>query len=163
MARNKVSGYLTDGHEKWIDFSGKFWNRECVCWYSEKAFANQYRKWCAKVGSRFSAEKTVSIYAHASSQVNTLPMTDTIKCLVTHAAAQLNTIKETIFAIQHESEIGGMRRFDRKQSLVAFAGVDTPPCQSGTFVSKNSHISKRGSPRLRKTLSQIMSSFSNHV
>ena len=31
------------------------------------------------------------------------------------------------------AEIGDVRRFDRKQSLVAFAGVDAPPCQSGTF------------------------------
>ena len=28
------------------------------------------------------------------------------------------------------AEIGDVRRFDRKQSLVAFAGVDAPPCQS---------------------------------
>lgn len=106
-------------------------------------------------------------------------MTDSIKCLVTLAVSQLNTIIETISVIQHEmltlaaqlpeypvvmrmfgvgpvlgpqlmAEIGDVRRFDRKQSLVAFAGVDAPPCQSGTFESKNRHISKRGSPRLRK-------------
>ena len=56
-----------------------------------------------------------------------------------------------------------MRRFERKQSLVAFAGVDAPPCQSGTFESKNRHISKRGSPRLRKTLFQVMSTIIQHA
>lgn len=159
---------------------------------SEKAFTNQYRKWCAKTGYRFSVEKAVAIYAHASSQVNTLPMSDAIKLLVTHAAVQLNTIIKTISTIQHQmltlasqlpeypivmrmfgvgpvlgpqlmAEIGDVRRFDRKQSLVAFAGVDAPPCQSGTFDSKNRHISKRGSPRLRKTLFQVMSTLIQHA
>ena len=182
----------TDGHEKWVDFAENFWHRECVCMKSEKAFTNQYRKWCAKTGYRFSVEKAVAIYAYASSQVNTLPMSDAIKLLVTHAAVQLNTIIKTISTIQHEmltlasqlpeypivmrmfgvgpvlgpqlmAEIGDVRRFDRKQSLVAFAGVDAPPCQSGTFNSKNRHISKRGSPRLRKTLFQVMSTLIQHA
>ena len=61
------------------------------------------------------------------------------------------------------AEIGDVRRFERKQSLVAFAGVDAPPCQSGTFESKNRHISKRGSPRLRKTLFQVMPTIIQHA
>ena len=182
----------TDGHEKWVDFAGKFWHRQCVCGNSEKAFANQYRKWCAKAGYRFNAEKAVAIYSHAGSQVDTLPMSSAIQSLITHAVAQLNMIIETISAIQHEmltlasqlpeypivmrmfgvgpvlgpqlmAEIGDVRRFHCKQSLVAFAGVDVPPCQSGTFESKNRHISKRGSPRLRKTLFQVMSTIIQHA
>ena len=182
----------TDGHEKWVDFAGKFWHRQCVCGNSEKAFANQYRKWCAKAGYRFNAEKAVAIYSHAGSQVDTLPMSSAIQSLITHAVAQLNMIIETISAIQHEmltlasqlpeypivmrmfgvgpvlgpqlmAEIGDVRRFPCKQSLVAFAGVDAPPCQSGTFESKNRHISKRGSPRLRKTLFQVMSTIIQHA
>lgn len=182
----------SDGHEKWIDFAARFWHSECVCRRSEKAFIDQYRKWCTKAGYRFSEEKAASIYAYAASQVNTLPMTNAIKCLVTLAIAQLNAIIETISRIQHEmltlasqlpefpivmrmfgvgpvlgpqlmAEIGDVRRFDRKQSLVAFAGVDAPPCQSGAFESRNRHISKRGSPRLRKTLFQIMSTIIQHA
>lgn len=61
------------------------------------------------------------------------------------------------------AEIGDVRRFARKQSLVAFAGVDAPPCQSGAFESKNRHISKCRSPRLRKTLFQIMSTIIQHA
>lgn len=181
-----------DGHEKWVDFAKKFWHRECVCGNSEKSFTNQYQKWCVKAGYRFSVEKASSIYAHAASQVNTLPMTDSIKGLVTLAVSQLNTIIETISVIQHEmltlatqlpeypimmrmfgvgpvlgphlmAAIGDVRRFNRKQSLVAYAGVDAPPCQSGTFESKNRHISERGSPRLRKTLFQVMSTIIQHA
>lgn len=54
------------------------------------------------------------------------------------------------------AEIGDVRRFPRKQSLVAFAGVDAPPFQSGKFESTNRHISKRGYPALTKALYQVM-------
>lgn len=182
----------TDGHEKWVDFAAKFWHRECVCGSTEKAFINQYRKWYGKAGYRFSKEKAVSIYAHAASQVSTLPMADAVKRLVTLAVDQLNTIIKTVSSIQHEmltlasqlpeypvvmqmfgvgpvlgpqllTEIGDVRRFDRKQSLVAFAAVDAPPCQPGSFESGNRHISKRGSPRLRKTLFQVMPALIQHA
>lgn len=55
------------------------------------------------------------------------------------------------------AEIGDVRRFTHKGALVAFAGVDAPPFQSGTFDSKNRHVSKRGSPHLRAALFQVCS------
>ena len=55
------------------------------------------------------------------------------------------------------AEIGDVRRFYNKKCLVAFAGIDAPPFQSGAFESKNRKISKRGSPILRKILYQVMS------
>lgn len=61
------------------------------------------------------------------------------------------------------AEIHDVSRFNRKQSLVTFAGVDVLPCQSDTFESKNRHIPKRGSPRLCKTLFQIMSTIIQHA
>jgi transposase len=61
-----------------------------------------------------------------------------------------------ILGPQLMAEIGDVRRFTRKQSLIAFAGVDAPPFQSGAFESKDRSISKRGSPSLRKTLFQVM-------
>ena len=54
-------------------------------------------------------------------------------------------------------EIGDVRRFTSKRALVAFAGVDAPPYQSGNFESKSRRVSKRGSPLLRRTLFQICS------
>lgn len=55
------------------------------------------------------------------------------------------------------AEIGDVRRFTHKGALVAFAGVDAPPFQSGTFDSKSRQISKRGSPHLRKILFTVCS------
>ena len=50
------------------------------------------------------------------------------------------------------AEIGDVRRFKSKKALVAFAGIDAPPFQSGNFESKSRHVSKRGSPHLRRTV-----------
>lgn len=55
------------------------------------------------------------------------------------------------------AEVGDVRRFSHKGALVAYAGVDAPPYQSGTFDAKNRHVSKRGSPHLRKVLFEIAS------
>jgi len=48
------------------------------------------------------------------------------------------------------AEIGDIRRFHSGKALNSYAGNDAPPYQSGQFESKNRHISKRGSPALRK-------------
>ena len=54
------------------------------------------------------------------------------------------------------AEIGDVRRFVRKQSPVAFAGIDPAPNDSGDKYGRNSGTTKRGSPYLRKTLFNIM-------
>ena len=63
----------------------------------------------------------------------------------------------TITEPQIIAEIGDVRRFTHKGALVAFAGVDVPSFQSGTFDSKNRHVSKRGSPHLRAALFRVCS------
>jgi len=45
------------------------------------------------------------------------------------------------------AEIGYVRRFYKEGALVAYAGLDAPPYQSGSI---------RGSPLLRKTLFEAM-------
>ena len=54
------------------------------------------------------------------------------------------------------AEIGDVRRFKNAGSLIAYAGIDAPPYQSGQFEATNRHISKRGSKYLRKTGYEIM-------
>ena len=54
------------------------------------------------------------------------------------------------------AEIGDVRRFHSKKALVAFAGIDAPPCQSGQVNVLSRSISKRGSPALRRTLFLVM-------
>ena len=54
------------------------------------------------------------------------------------------------------AEIGDVRRFERKQSLVAFVGIDPAPSESGDYCSRSNRTTKRGSTYLRKTLLNIM-------
>jgi transposase len=56
------------------------------------------------------------------------------------------------------AEIGDIRRFQSGKSLIAFAGIDAPPYQSGQFTATNRQISKRGSSLLRKTGYEVMMS-----
>ena len=57
------------------------------------------------------------------------------------------TLGATIF-----SEIGDINRFDKPKQLIAYAGIDPSVKQSGAFVGTQSHMSKRGSPYLRRAL-----------
>lgn len=61
------------------------------------------------------------------------------------------------------AEIGDVRRFPHKGSLVAFAGVDAPPYQSGGFAASHRSISKHGSPCLRKALFIVMQVLLEHA
>lgn len=49
-----------------------------------------------------------------------------------------------------------MRRFKDGKSLIAYAGIDAPPYQSGQFERTKGHISKRGSRSLRKCGYEVM-------
>lgn len=56
------------------------------------------------------------------------------------------------------AEIGDVRRFKNAGSIIAYAGLDAPPYQSGQFEATNRHISKRGNKHLRKTGYEVMKS-----
>lgn len=56
------------------------------------------------------------------------------------------------------AEVGDIRRFKNAGSVIAYAGVDAPPYQSGQFEATNRHISKRGNKYLRKTGYEVMKS-----
>ncbi|MDE6088349.1 MAG: transposase, partial [Oscillospiraceae bacterium] len=60
------------------------------------------------------------------------------------------------------AEIGDVQRFRNKHSLIAYAGIDAPPYQSGAFHASERKISKRGNPYLRKTGYEIMQSLIKH-
>ena len=174
-----------DGSEKWVDFVATFWHCECVCGLSEKAFTTKYRKWCKKHGYNFSEEKALGIYASACGHVGIMPKTNTTKLLVEQAISQLQATSAALVALKQEmqslasylpespvvmemfgvgptlgpqlmAEIGDVRRFHSKKALVAFAGIDSPPYQSGQMNVCGRSISKRGSASLRRTLFLVM-------
>ena len=61
------------------------------------------------------------------------------------------------FGPQLIAEIGDISRFNHREALTAFAGVDPGVNESGKFKSTSNNASKCGPSRLRKTLFLIMS------
>lgn len=175
-----------DGSQKWVDFIATFWHVDCVRSASQTAFAERYRKWCKRHGYNFSAVLAEQIHREAREMVALVPKSATTKLLVQEAASQLTSLSRTAEVLRAEmsrlaallpeypavmdmygvgeslgpqlmAEIGDIRRFVGKQSLVAFAGVDPMPNQSGAKETRSNKTSKRGSPYLRKTLFVLMS------
>ena len=180
------SSARADGSEKWVDFIDAFWHVQCVSDLSLNAFSTKYLKWCRKHGYNFSEEKALEIHKGVREHVAVMPKSDTTKLLVKQAVAQLRTVSSAKAALQNEmealaaslpeypvvmdmfgvgpklgpqlmAEIGDVRRFHSKKALVAFAGIDAPPYQSGQMDVRSRSISKRGSASLRRTLFLVMS------
>ena len=175
-----------NGHEKWIDFVLKYPHSECISRKSLSVFSKSYLFWCHKHGYRFSESKVKEIHEFACNCSPSLHFDESTSLLITNAISQLNCIAETLANLSNEmnrlasalpeynvvmsmfgvgsvlgsqliAEIGDVSRFHNKRALVAFAGLDAPPFQSGNFNAQSRSISKRGSASLRKTLFQIMS------
>jgi len=79
----------------------------------------------------------------------------------THFLTTITGISDVIACVIL-GEIGSISRFERPEQLVAFAGLDASVHQSGDFNSNRTHLSKRGSPYLRRALWQAAFVASNH-
>ena len=126
------------------------------------------------------------IHAEASGHICVMPKSETIKLLVEQAVSQLKATSAAIAVLKREmqslasrlpeypavmsmfgvgpslgpqliAEIGDVRRFYSKKALVAFAGIDAPPNDSGDVIGRHKSISKVGSSSLRRTLFLVMS------
>ena len=175
----------TNGHEKWIDFIIKFPHLDTVAGLSLSAFITKYQSWCRKYKYQYRKSKAVQIHEFAREQNASSCQSETMSLLVIKSAEMLNSTLDTLFSLRTEmeqlssqlpeystvialygvgpvfcaqliAEIGDVRRLKSSKSLVALAGIDPPPNQSGTVDIRSRSISKRGSPQLRKTLFQIM-------
>ena len=174
-----------DGTQKWVDFTHDFWHVDCVRKVSQNVFTERYRKWCKRNGYNFSQSKAEEVYNLAKNAVVLVDKSDFTKLLVQQAADQLTAISSSVETYRAEmnrlasmlpeypfvmamygcgestgpqlmAEIGDVRRFATKKAIVAFAGVDPSPNQSGDKSSKSNKTTKRGSHYLRKTLFNVM-------
>jgi len=177
-----------DGRKKWVDFSTTFWHCECISSMGSGAFTERYRKWCKRKGYNFSAAKADDVYISALGHWTTLPKSTGAKLLITSAADELNAVSrvlatvkaevirlamelpewETVFsmygvgeitAAQLMAELGDVRRFKNRSSVIGFAGIDPEVNQSGSYSRESNPTTKRGSPHLRKTLFQVVSTY----
>ncbi len=172
--------------DKLGDFVEKYWHYNNIVKMSEKKFCEDYSKWTKKKGYHANETKAKDIYAMAKSGITTIrsDMAST-KMLIKEAVRVLKEINQAlenilkqmqeiakelpeyetvrnmpgvgnILACKLIAEIGDVRRFHNASALIAYAGIDAPPYQSGNFTGTNRKISKRGSALLRKIGYEVM-------
>jgi len=118
--------------------------------------------------------------------IGVMPKSETTRLLVEQAVSQLRATSTALAALKHEmqslasmlpeypavmdmfgvgptlgpqliAEIGDVRRFYSKKALVAYAGLDAPPNDSGDVTGRHKSMSKIGASSLRRTLFLVMS------
>jgi len=172
--------------DKLCDFVEEYWHYDNIIAMSEKEFINDYCRWVKEKGYHRNPAKAEAIYQMACEGIPTLPSnTPSTKMLTLEAIRVLREVNKTLQAILSQmqvlatalpeysvirtmpgvgdvlaprliAEVGDVRRFHSGSALVAYAGIDAPPFQSGTFTGTKRNISKRGSSLLRKTGYEIM-------
>jgi transposase len=179
------------GRDKLADFVEKYWHYDNIRKKSERQFVESYLNWAKKKGYHRNQNKAAKIYSMAKEGIPTLPADQTTKMLVIQAIEVLRRVDETlntILARMQEiakalpeypvvrsmggvgdvlapkliADIGDVRRFHNSKALIAYAGIDAPPYQSGQFTGTNRNISKRGSSAIRKTGYEVMRVLKSH-
>lgn len=182
----------TDSYsQKLEEFIKRYIHFDNIIEMGEENFTADYCKWAKEKGYHSNERKAAQIFALAQNGIPTLPNSVSTQIAVSEAVKLIQSINEsrnTILAQMNEfcktlpeyavirempgigdklapriiAEIGDVRRFKNKHSLIAYAGIDAPPYQSGTFNASERHISKRGNSYLRKTGFEIMQSLVSH-
>lgn len=172
--------------DKLCDFVEMYWHYDNITSKSEKQFINSYKSWAKKKGYHQSESKALTIYTLAHQGIPTLDSNaPSTKMLVLESVRVLREIEKTLTIILSQmqdlaktlkeyevvrkmegvgeilaprliAEIGDIRRFYSGKALIAYAGIDAPPYQSGQFIGTQRRISKRGSSTLRKTGYEVM-------
>ena len=178
-------------NHKLTEFVSRYIHFKKILDMGEKKFTADYCKWAKKKGYRCNERKAAEIFALAQNGIPVIPDSQSVRIAVSEAVRMIHSIEEsrnTILAQMQEicntlpeysvvkdmdcigdtlapriiAEIGDVRRFRNKHSLIAYAGIDAPPYQSGKFNASERHISKRGNAYLRKTGYEIMQSLIKH-
>ena len=178
--------------DKLLDFVEKYWHFDIILEFSEYEFVEDYLNWCREKGYQASPSKASSIYELAKQGITTLNSKNlNTKKMILESIGVLKKINKTLTSILSQmdeyakkmpeysevrkmggvgdklavkliAEIGDIRRFHSAKALIAYAGIDSPPYQSGQYLGAKRRISKRGSPLLRKIGYEVMKNLKSH-
>lgn len=155
-----------------LDILEKFYHPSLVLKYSENSFFTIIDKLAQKRGVRTSARISTYLYSLSQNILSARPQNSSTKlvikaCIDTirgleeateNILTQMDEIASTLPEFEIVSsmtgvgkktrsrliaEIGDISRFNNANSLIAYAGIDTPPYQSGNFYATERHITKR--------------------
>ena len=154
---------------------------------SQKKFLNKFDRWAKKKGYQFHSSTPTKIYELASSGIPTVPFDDSCVLIIENLVNTLITIDKglnDILTRMHQlasslpeydvvlnmsgvgytlapliiAEIGDVRLYRSKKSLVCAAGIDVPPYESGQFKASHRVITKKGNSNIRRHLYLVMNS-----
>ena len=182
----------SNNRDKLSDFVEKFWHYDLITSMSCEEFVKAYNDWAKEKEYHQSNSKAVQVYELASNGIPTLPSSlPSTKMLVLEAINTLRTIDGSLHTILSRmkelakslpeystvrsmggvgdtlapkliAEIGDVRRMHSAKALIAYAGIDPPPHESGQFVGTKRQITKKGSSTLRKVGYEVMRVLKSH-
>ena len=172
--------------DKLIDFLEKWWHKDLVLEKTEEEFVEEYKTWAKEKRYHPNVNKAKTIYKIAEDSISTQPSHNSkietnireginlikqINQILKNILSQMIEISEPLeeyqeakkfsgisekLAVQIVAELGDLRKFKNKKSLISFIGIDAPPYESGNFKADQRKISKRGNAILRKVGYQAM-------
>ena len=181
-----------NGKDKLSDFVERFWHFDLITTMSLEKFTEEYLAWAQEKKYHRSKSKAETVYELASSGIPTLSSsTPSTKMLVQEGVSVLRTVDSSlsliltrmqelakslpeystvremggvgdVLAVKLIAEIGDVRRLHNAKALIAWAGIDPPPYESGQFIGSRRKITKRGSSTLRKVGYEVMRVLKSH-
>ena len=178
--------------DKLSDFVERFWHYDLITSMSLEEFTNEYILWATEKKYHRSRSKAEEVYELASGGIPTLSSsTPSTKMLVQEAVSVLRAVDSSLSNILTRmkllaktlpeystvramggvgdtlapkliAEIGDVRKLHNAKALIACAGIDPPPYESGQFVGSNRKMTKRGSSTLRKVGYEVMRVLKTH-
>ena len=182
----------TNDKDKLSDFVEFFWHFDLITSMSREEFIEKYLIWAREKKYHRSRSKAEAVYDLACSGIPTLSSnTPSTKMLVQEAVSVLRAVDSSLSNILSRmqslakslpeyttvremggvgdvlapkliAEIGDVRRLHSSKALIAWAGIDPPPYESGQFVGSKRKITKRGSSTLRKVGYEVMRVLKSH-
>lgn len=170
-----------------LDIYKKYYHPSLVLSKSKSSFVKDVEKISKKTGHRIGTRVAEEMYSLANECIPSSPCNESTQLAVSNCVLLLQNLEEitnNIIAKMDElarrlpefetvsnmsgvgnkirarliAEIGDVRRFKNSNCLIAYAGIDVPPFQSGQFVATNRRITKRGNKHLRKVGYEAMKS-----
>ena len=170
-----------------LDVYKKYYHPNLVLSKSKSSFIKDVEKISKKTGHRVGTRVAEEMYSLANECIPSSPCNESTQLAVSNCVLLLQKLEEitnNIIAKIDElarklpefetvsnmsgvgkkirarliAEIGDVRRFKNSNCLIAYAGIDVPPFQSGQFVATNRRITKRGNKHLRKVGYETMKS-----
>ena len=155
-----------------LDILEKFYHPSLILKHTEKYFSSTIDKLAQKRGVRTSARISKYLYSLSQNILSARPQNISTKLIIKTCIDTIRGLEEATENILTQmdeiasnlpefkvvssmsgvgrktrsrliAEIGDINRFDNANSLIAYAGIDTPPYQSGTFYATERHITKR--------------------